>query len=131
MTLWYASSVRRRRTGAERLVPHVHDSHTPVAAYTDPSWTPLFVSIGGLVTEVGGLMSHGAVVAREYGVPAVVGVQHATLSIWDGLRIRVNGTDGYVEIMPEAGRRWVPTTANSASCPAAGLPGRAASHSSR
>ncbi|MFD6881752.1 rifamycin-inactivating phosphotransferase [Rhodococcus sp. NPDC060084] len=74
-----------------------------VTAYTDPSWTPLFVSIGGLVTEVGGLMTHGAVVAREYGVPAVVGVQHATGTIRDGSLIRVNGTDGYVEIMPEAG----------------------------
>lgn len=74
-----------------------------VTAYTDPSRTPLVVSIGGLVTEVGGLMTHGAVVAREYGVPAVVGVQHATGTIRDGSLIRVNGTDGYVEIMPEAG----------------------------
>lgn len=70
-----------------------------VTAYTDPSWTPLFVSIKGLVTEVGGLMTHGAVIAREYGVPAVVGVQHATRLIRDGQRIRVNGSDGYVEIV--------------------------------
>ena len=49
-----------------------------VTAYTDPSWTPLFVAIRGLVTEVGGLMTHGAVIAREYGLPAVVGVRHAT-----------------------------------------------------
>ncbi len=49
-----------------------------VTAYTDPSWTPLFVAIKGLVTEVGGLMTHGAVIAREYGLPAVVGVEHAT-----------------------------------------------------
>ena len=49
-----------------------------VTAYTDPSWTPLFVAIDGLVTEVGGLMTHGAVIAREYGLPAVVGVEHAT-----------------------------------------------------
>jgi pyruvate,water dikinase len=71
-----------------------------VTAYTDPSWTPLFVVIGGLVTEVGGLMTHGAVIAREYGLPAVVAVQDATRVIPDGQRIRVHGTDGYVEILP-------------------------------
>jgi len=71
-----------------------------VTAYTDPSWTPAFVAIKGLVTEVGGLMTHGAVIAREYGLPAVVGVEHATRLIRDGQRIRVHGTDGYVEILP-------------------------------
>ena len=71
-----------------------------VTAYTDPSWTPLFVAIAGLVTEVGGLMTHGAVIAREYGLPAVVGVERATQLIRDGQRIRVNGTDGYVQILP-------------------------------
>jgi pyruvate,water dikinase len=70
-----------------------------VTACTDPSWTPLFVGIKGLVTEVGGLMTHGAVIAREYGLPAVVGVEHATRLIRDGQRIRVHGTDGYVEIL--------------------------------
>ncbi len=70
-----------------------------VTAHTDPSWTPLFVTIKGLVTEVGGLMTHGAVIAREYGLPAVVGVEHATALIKDGQRIRVNGTDGFVEIL--------------------------------
>ena len=71
-----------------------------VTAYTDPSWTPVFVAITGLVTEVGGLMTHGAVIAREYGLPAVVGVEQATRLIRDGQRIRVHGTDGYVEILP-------------------------------
>ena len=71
-----------------------------VTAYTDPSWTPVFLAIAGLVTEVGGLMTHGAVIAREYGVPAVVGVEQATRLIRDGQRIRVNGTDGYIEILP-------------------------------
>ena len=75
-----------------------------VTAYTDPSWTPLFVAIKGLVTEVGGLMTHGAVIAREYGLPAVVGVEHATRLIRDGQRIRVNGTDGHVEILPWPGQ---------------------------
>jgi pyruvate,water dikinase len=71
-----------------------------VTAYTDPSWTPLFVGIKGLVTEVGGLMTHGAVIAREYGLPAVVGVEQATQLIQDRQQIRVNGTDGYIEILP-------------------------------
>jgi pyruvate,water dikinase len=72
-----------------------------VTAYTDPSWTPLFVAIKGLVTEVGGLMTHGAVIAREYGLPAVVGVERATQLIRDGQRIRVHGTEGYVEILSD------------------------------
>jgi pyruvate,water dikinase len=70
-----------------------------VTAFTDPSWTPLFVAVKGLVTEVGGLMTHGAVIAREYGLPAVVGVERATRLIRDGQRIRVHGTDGYVELL--------------------------------
>src|SRR6202035_4093740 len=70
-----------------------------VTAYTDPSWSPLFVAITGLVTEVGGLMTHGAVIAREYGLPAVVGVENATKLIKDGQQIRVHGTEGYVEIL--------------------------------
>jgi phosphoenolpyruvate synthase/pyruvate phosphate dikinase len=75
------------------------DGDILVTRFTDPSWTPLFVSIKGLVTEVGGLMTHGAVIAREYGLPAVVGVENATTLIKDGQRIRVNGTDGYIEIL--------------------------------
>ena len=70
-----------------------------VTRFTDPSWTPLFVAIAGLVTEVGGLMTHGAVIAREYGLPAVVGVEQATRLIQDGQRIRVHGTDGFVQLL--------------------------------
>lgn len=77
----------------------LEDGDILVTSFTDPSWTPLFVSIKGLVTEVGGLMTHGAVIAREYGLPAVVGVDHATKLIKDGQRIRVHGTEGYVEIL--------------------------------
>ena len=77
----------------------IEDGDILVTTFTDPSWTPLFVSIKGLVTEVGGLMTHGAVIAREYGLPAVVGVENATKMIKDGQQIRVNGTDGYVEIL--------------------------------
>lgn len=90
--------------GRARVILNMEDANLEegdivVTLFTDPSWTPLFVSIKGLVTEVGGLMTHGAVIAREYGLPAVVGVENATKLIKDGQRIRVNGTDGYVEIL--------------------------------
>jgi pyruvate,water dikinase len=90
--------------GRARVILNMEDADLEVGdilvtTFTDPSWTPLFVSIKGLVTEVGGLMTHGAVVAREYGLPAVVGVENATKLIKDGHRIRVHGTEGYVEIL--------------------------------
>jgi pyruvate,water dikinase len=66
---------------------------------TDPAWTPLFLAAGGLVTEVGGMMTHGSVVAREYGIPAVVGVHQATQRLKDGQRIRLDGTQGKIVLM--------------------------------
>lgn len=77
----------------------LEDGDILVTSFTDPSWTPLFVSIKGLVTEVGGLMTHGAVIAREYGLPAIVGVENATKLIRDGQQIRVHGTEGYIETL--------------------------------
>lgn len=68
---------------------------------TDPAWTPLFLAAGGLVMEVGGLMTHGSVVAREYGIPAVAGVHQATTRLKTGQRIRVHGDRGYVEVLNE------------------------------
>ncbi len=70
-----------------------------VAPFTDPGWTPLFISAAALVMEVGGLMTHGSVVAREYGIPAVVGVLEATARIKTGQRLRVDGNRGFVEIL--------------------------------
>lgn len=66
---------------------------------TDPAWTPLFLAAGGLVMEVGGLMTHGSVVAREYGIPAVVGVHEATTRLKTGQRIRVDGSVGRVTVL--------------------------------
>ncbi|WP_227983358.1 rifamycin-inactivating phosphotransferase [Nocardia spumae] len=91
----------RARVVSEMAQADLEPGDILVTAYTDPSWTPLFVAITGLVTEVGGLMTHGAVIAREYGLPAVVGVEDATRLIRDGQRIRVHGTEGYVEILSE------------------------------
>lgn len=90
--------------GRARVILNVEDAYIEegdilITSFTDPSWTPLFVAIKGLVCEVGGLMTHGAVIAREYGLPAVVGVENATKLIKDGQRIRVNGGEGYIEIL--------------------------------
>jgi phosphoenolpyruvate synthase/pyruvate phosphate dikinase len=90
--------------GRARVILNMEDADLEegdilITTFTDPSWTPLFVSIKGLVTEVGGLMTHGAVIAREYGLPAVVGVENATELIKDGQQIRVHGTDGYVVVL--------------------------------
>jgi rifampicin phosphotransferase len=68
---------------------------------TDPSWTPLFLSAGGLVMEVGGMMTHGAVVAREYGIPAIVGVDQATSRLRSGQRIRIDGSSGQIDLLDE------------------------------
>lgn len=90
--------------GKARVIVRLEDAKLKpgeilVAPYTDPGWTPLFTSAIGLVTEVGGMMTHGSVIAREYGIPAVVGIEGAVERIQDGARIRVDGTNGFVEIL--------------------------------
>ncbi|WP_274649755.1 phosphoenolpyruvate synthase [Paenibacillus humicola] len=92
--------------GIARVVVSLEDARLNageilVAPYTDPGWTPLFTSAAGLVTEVGGMMTHGSVIAREYGIPAVVGIEGATGTIQDGDRIRVDGTNGFVQILKQ------------------------------
>lgn len=91
----------------EGIVHVVFDPHTAqltpgeilVCPGTDPAWTPLFLAAGGLVMEVGGLMTHGSVVAREYGIPAVVGVHQATSRLKTGQRIRVDGSSGEIVVL--------------------------------
>ena len=73
-----------------------------VCPATDPGWTPLFLTAGGLVMEIGGMVTHGSVVAREYGIPAVVGVHEATTRIHTGQRIRVDGATGHVTLLEAA-----------------------------
>jgi pyruvate,water dikinase len=111
------SSVGVRGTGASpgtaegiaRLVAgpddfrRVRPGDVLIAATTTPAWTPLFPSLSALVTETGGILSHGAIVAREYGLPAVVGAQGAMASIPDGCQVRVNGLTGDVEILTPSG----------------------------
>jgi rifampicin phosphotransferase len=86
---------------------HLNEGEILVAPHTDPGWTPLFQSARALVTEVGGLMTHGAVVAREYGIPAVVGVNDATKKIKDGQMIRVDGNQGFVVILSDENEHHV------------------------
>ncbi|MFZ1284880.1 MAG: PEP-utilizing enzyme, partial [Propionicimonas sp.] len=74
-----------------------------VCRATDPAWTPLFLAAAGLVTEVGGMMTHGSVVAREYGIPAVVGVHDATRRLSTGQRVRLDGTHGTIEVLDDPG----------------------------
>jgi pyruvate,water dikinase len=90
--------------GIVHVVFHPHETRLApgeilVCPGTDPAWTPLFLTAGGLITEVGGMMTHGSVVAREYGIPAVVGVHQATARLKDGQRIRVDGTTGKIAIL--------------------------------
>ena len=80
---------------------NLNEGEILIANHTDPGWTPLFQTAKGLVTEVGGLMTHGSVVAREYGIPAVVGVDDAMKKIKDGQWIRVDGNQGFVEIIKD------------------------------
>jgi rifampicin phosphotransferase len=72
-----------------------------VCPATDPAWTPLFLSAGGLVMEVGGMVTHGSVVAREYGIPAVVGVKMATQRLKNGQLVRVDGSSGRITILKD------------------------------
>jgi len=91
----------------EGIVRVIHDPQAEklnpgeilVAPFTDPGWTPLFINAGGLIMEVGGIMTHGSVVAREYGIPAIVGVREATEKLQSGQRVRIDGNRGVIEIL--------------------------------
>ncbi len=92
---------------AEGIVHVIYDPQTEtlkpgeilVTTFTDPGWTPLFINAGGLIMEVGGVMNHGSVVAREYGIPAIVGVRDATTILKTGQRVRIDGNRGIIEII--------------------------------
>ncbi|MCQ3980624.1 MAG: hypothetical protein DPW09_45025, partial [Anaerolineae bacterium] len=90
--------------GRVRVIFDPHGAHLMpgeilVCPSTDPGWTPLFLTAGGLVMEIGGLMTHGSIVAREYGLPAVVGVHQATTRLKTGQRVQVDGHRGRVRVL--------------------------------
>lgn len=80
---------------------HLTPGEILVCPATDPAWTPLFLTAGGLITEIGGMITHGSVVAREYGIPAVVGINQATTLLKDGQRIRLDGNTGVVVMLED------------------------------
>lgn len=90
------SVVGRVRVVENPLQAQLQQGEILVCRGTDPSWTPLFLTAAGLVMEVGGMMTHGAVVAREYGIPAVVGVDQVTRRLRTGQLVRVDGSSGWV-----------------------------------
>jgi len=79
-------------------VPEIDRDTILVVPYTDSGWAPLLLRAGGLIAEVGGRLSHGAIVAREYGIPAVMDVRGATWLLQDGQRVRIDGSRGIVEL---------------------------------
>ena len=95
----------RARVVLDPVGAHLEPGEILVAPSTDPGWTPLFLTAGGLVMEMGGSNSHGAVVAREYGIPAVVGVPDATTRITSGQLITVDGAAGSVQMVEKPNSR--------------------------
>jgi pyruvate,water dikinase len=79
-------------------IPNIRRGEIIVVPRTDPGWTPAFSKIGGLITETGGVLSHGAVISREYGIPAVTNVQHASKILKSGQIIILNGFNGQIKI---------------------------------
>jgi pyruvate,water dikinase len=90
---------RVRIVGSIRDLSDVREGEILVTSNTDPGWTPVFLKLGGLVTETGGLLSHGAIVSREYKIPAVTAVKDATKILKTGQEITINGNDGVISIM--------------------------------
>jgi rifampicin phosphotransferase len=93
------SSEGRVRVVFDPRQAHLEHGEILVCPGTDPSWTPLFLSAAGLVMETGGMMTHGAVVAREYGIPAIVGVDQATQRLHTGQLIRIDGSTGRILLL--------------------------------
>lgn len=85
-----------------RELPEVKDEEILVTSNTDPGWTPVFSKIGGLITETGGILSHGAVVSREYGIPAVTAVSNATKIFKNGQKVKIDGNEGVIYLMEES-----------------------------
>jgi pyruvate,water dikinase len=93
-----AEGVARVLTSADQIA-EIQDGEILVAQLTSPSWAPVFRRLAGTVTDSGGMMSHAAIVCREYGLPAVTGTAFATQRITTGMRVRVDGNKGTVDIL--------------------------------
>jgi pyruvate,water dikinase len=82
-------------------LPQINQDTILAVPYTDAGWAPLLAQAGGLISEVGGRLSHGAIVAREYGIPAVMNLANATQRLQDGQRVRIHGESGRVELLDQ------------------------------
>jgi pyruvate,water dikinase len=80
-------------------IPAISPETIIVVPYTDAGWGPLLARAGGIIAEVGGRLSHGAIIAREYQIPAVMEISHATQRFHDGQWVRLDGSQGWVEIL--------------------------------
>lgn len=95
------------KIGTARVITDIHATtdltkdDILITIFTDPGWTPVLARVGGVVTEVGGLLSHAAVIGREYGIPAILNLSGATRTIKDGARIKIDGKTGTVEILED------------------------------
>jgi pyruvate,water dikinase len=95
-------------TGRARVIFDIHQTagltrdEILVTVFTDPGWTPVLARVGGVITEVGGLLSHAAVIGREYRIPAILNLMGATKLIKDGDLIRMNGKTGLVEVLEKS-----------------------------
>lgn len=88
-----------RVVGSIGQLPEIRSGEIMVTSNTDPGWTAVFPKLGGLITETGGILSHGAVVSREYGIPAVTAVKDATEILRTGQRVTLDGNDGTIYIL--------------------------------
>ena len=92
-------------TGLVRVVDSINElsevetGEILVTSNTDPGWTPVFSKLGGLIIETGGILSHGAIVSREYGIPAVTAVKNAKQIFKTGQKVTVDGNDGIIYII--------------------------------
>mgnify|MGYP006294680935 CR=1 FL=1 len=100
MTISDKSGVSLREVSADKQERSTLNEHE-VFELLKYGWTPLFLNIGALVMETGGPISHGSVVAREYGIPAVVGATQVTKKLEDGQVVKVNGETGQIEVLSD------------------------------
>ena len=95
---------------AEREVPQLDGSEILVVVVMDPALTPLFPLLRGMIAEMGGLLSHASILAREYGLPAVVNVHGATQKLHDGDKVELNGSTGTICVLEQARTEAVAAT---------------------
>lgn len=93
------NQLNQDQLGQDHLGQDINRQTILVVPYTDAAWSSLLALAGGLISEVGGILSHGAIIAREYDIPAIMDIPYATQRLNDGMRVRIDGKTGIVEIL--------------------------------